>query len=64
MSGRITTIEDARMELQAAIMDTEADFGEEAVEAGYRDLVYVVANECTAEVRSELLRMEGFGGSW
>jgi len=36
-----------------------SDAGEDAVEAGWHDLVQVVADECTPEVRAELLRMEG-----
>jgi hypothetical protein len=54
-----STIEEARMALQTAEMDTEADHGPEAVEAGYFDLVRSIATMCTPEVAAELLRREG-----
>lgn len=58
------TIEDARMALQEVEMDVRADAGEDMVEAGWRDIVHVVAERCTPEVANELLRREGFDPLW
>jgi len=55
----ITTIEEAKQDLQTAIMDVEADMGEEAVEAGYHDIVRNVGDRCTPEIKAELFRREG-----
>lgn len=57
----IKTIEEARMALEESVMDVKMDMGDEMVEAGYRDIVYSVAERCTPEVKKELLRREGFG---
>ncbi len=50
------TIEEAQMGLQTAQMDCEGDFGEEAVEAGWNDLVRAIAEQCSTEVGQELIR--------
>lgn len=53
------TIEKATEALQTAVQDTAADFGEEAVEQGYFDIVRSIAACCTTEVKNELLQREG-----
>ena len=50
------------MALEEATMDVKMDMGEDAVEAGWRDIVYTIAERCTPEVKRELLRREGFEG--
>lgn len=55
----IATIEEARMTLQAVEMTVAEDQGEEMVESAWSDLVHTVAEQCTPEVRQELLRREG-----
>lgn len=54
------TIEEAREMLNGMILDVQADMGEEAVEAGYRDIVHACCDWCSPEVADELLRREGF----
>lgn len=53
------TIEKAQEALRLAEADILADMGEEAVEAGWGDIVRCVTIECTPAVAAELLRMEG-----
>ena len=50
------TIEEAQSALRTAEMDVAADMGEEAVEAGYSDIVHAIASCCPAEVAEELIR--------
>lgn len=52
------TIEEAKIALQTAEMDTAADFGEAAVEAGFSDLVNAIAAQCSTPVAYELRRRE------
>jgi len=52
----IDNILDAQCSLGTALMDCEADFGEEGVEAGYSDIVHAIADLCTPEVGAELIR--------
>ena len=54
----IATIEEAQQELATEVEDVRLDFGEDAVEAAYWDLVNNVASQCTPEVASELRRRE------
>lgn len=51
-----TTIEEAQMALRTAELDVRADQGEEAVEAGWGDIVRSIASCCSPEVEKELLR--------
>lgn len=51
-----TTYEEAEQALAAAELDCAGDFGEEAVEAAYADLVHSVAACCTPAVAAELIR--------
>jgi hypothetical protein len=51
-----TTYEDARQALADAEADVAGDMGQEAVEAGWGDLVHAVAGDCTPDVAAELLR--------
>jgi len=53
------TIEKAFAALELAEEDVRADMGEEAVEAGYADIVEAIAFDCTPEVRAELMRRTG-----
>jgi hypothetical protein len=53
------TIEKAFAALESAEEDVRADMGEDAVEAGYADIVEAVAWDCTSEVRAELMRRTG-----
>lgn len=55
------TIEEAMMAMQEVEQTVKEDQGEEMVEAGYRDLVYVVAEQCAPSIRNEFLRRHGFG---
>ena len=55
----IDSIEDAMTALQTAEQDVMADMGEDAVEAGWSDLVHTLAEQCTPQVRDELLRRHG-----
>ena len=57
----IATIEQARMTLQEMEMDVRSDMGEDAVEAGWSDIVHACADQCTPEVARELLYNNGFG---
>lgn len=50
------TWEDAQAALETAQHDVAADFGEEAVDAGWSDIVNSVAMDCTPEVAQELRR--------
>jgi hypothetical protein len=52
------TIDEARTALENAFTDCEGDFGAEAVEEAAFDLIHSVADNCTKEVRAELLRTE------
>lgn len=54
-----TTLEDALQHLDDACEDVRADMGEEAVDAGYADIVEAVAYDCTPAVRRELMRVTG-----
>lgn len=56
-----TTIDGARQALDTAALDCAADFGEEAVEQAWRDLVHAIAADCSPEVSRELLYRNGFG---
>lgn len=51
-----TDIIAAKQALEEVVMDVRIDAGEEAVEAGWRDIVEVVAERCTPEVAAELRR--------
>ena len=53
------TIEKAFAALELAEEDVRADMGEDAVEAGYADIVESVAWDCTPKVRAELMRRTG-----
>lgn len=53
------TIEQARDAVQEAHMDVGADFGGEAAEHAHTDIVRAIAENCTPEVKAELLRREG-----
>lgn len=55
----ISTIEAAQQALAAAEQDVRGDMGEEAVEAGWYDIVRYVADLCNDEVAGELLRRNG-----
>lgn len=50
------TYREAMQALEDACADVAADFGEEAVEAAWGDLVRNVASQCTPEVYAELVR--------
>lgn len=52
----IASIEEAQEALQTAEMDVVGDFGEDAVEAGWSDIVRSIASQCTPEVGDELIR--------
>ncbi len=54
-----TTIEQAQKALAKAEADVAADMGEEAVDAGWSDVVDMVAQDCTPAVRAELRRITG-----
>lgn len=54
-----STIEQATMALAEVEQDVRMDAGDEAVETAWRDLVHVVADQCTDEVAAELLRRNG-----
>lgn len=56
--GQYTTIEEAQKALRDAEHDVMMDFGEEAVEAGFSDLVDSIAIDCTPAVAAELRRRE------
>jgi len=49
------------MTLQEMEMDVRSDMGEDAVEAGWSDIVHACADQCTPEVARELLYNNGFG---
>ena len=53
-----TTLEAARAGLADMVEDVRGDMGEEAVEAGYSDLVVAAAYDCTDAVALELCRTE------
>lgn len=55
--NRIDNIEKATKMVRDAEHDVMMDFGEEAVEEGYSDLVESVAADCTPEVAKELRRI-------
>jgi hypothetical protein len=55
--NRIDSIEKAMEHVKAAEHDVMMDFGEEAVEEGYSDLVESVAADCTPEIAKELRRI-------
>lgn len=59
MEMQYTTIEQAFAALESAEADVAGDMGEDAVEAGYADIVESVAWWCTPEVRRELMRRTG-----
>lgn len=59
----ISTIEEAMNELSTMEQDVLADMGEEAVEAGWSDLVHTLAERCTDDVAQELLRRNGLEGA-
>lgn len=61
-AGEIDNDADARMALEEAAMDVRADMGEDAVEAGWSDIVHSVCDRCTPKVANELLRREGLNG--
>ena len=46
----------AQTALATALMDVAADFGEEAVDDAYSDVVHVIADDCPEEWRDEFLR--------
>lgn len=54
MQGK--TIEDAMQSLKDAEADVAGDMGEEAVEAGWSDIVHAVAAMYPADVAAELIR--------
>lgn len=54
MQGK--TIEDAMQSLKDAEHDVAGDMGEEAVEAGWSDIVHAVAAMYPADVAAELIR--------
>jgi hypothetical protein len=50
---------DAAIEaLRSMERDVEADMGEDAVEAGFYDLVHAVAMDCSPVVKKEILRTQ------
>ena len=53
------TIDKAFEALESAEQDVAADMGEDAVDAGYADIVEAIAWDCTPEVRAELMRRTG-----
>lgn len=53
------TIDQAFDALSDMVDDVRADFGEEAVDGAYADLVSSVALDCTSKVRAELMRRTG-----
>lgn len=53
------TIDEAFDALESAEEDVRADMGEDAVDAGYADIVEAIAFDCTPEVRAELMRRTG-----
>lgn len=53
------TIDKAFAALESAEEDVRADMGEEAVDAGYADIVEAIGFDCTPEVRAELMRRTG-----
>lgn len=55
----ITTYEEAKQFLTTAALDVEADFGSQAVDEAWSDLVHVTCEQCTPEVAEELARREG-----
>jgi hypothetical protein len=55
----ITTYEEAKQWLTTAALDVEADFGSQAVDDAWSDLVKVTCSNCTPEVAAELARREG-----
>lgn len=55
----IDTIEEATRELSEVEQCVLMDAGEDAVEAGWSDLVHTVAERCTDDVAQELLRRNG-----
>ena len=59
MAYEHTTIESAQDALAKAEADIAGDMGEEAVEAGWSDVVDIVAQDCSPEVRRELRRITG-----
>jgi hypothetical protein len=56
MTATYDTIDDAHDALRAAEQDVAADMGEEAVEAGWSDIVHSIASFCTPEVARELIQ--------
>jgi hypothetical protein len=54
---RINNIEDAMKNVKDAEHDVMMDFGEEAVEEGYHDLIESVAADCTPKIAKELRRI-------
>jgi hypothetical protein len=53
------TIDKALAALAVAEDDVRADMGEDAVDAGYADIVEAIAFDCTPIVRVELMRRTG-----
>ena len=53
------TIDKAFEALEVAEEDVRGDMGEEALDAGYNDIVEAIAWDCTPEVRAELMRRTG-----
>lgn len=51
-----TTYEEAAEALGTAELDVKGDLGEEALEAGYADIVNSIASMCSPEVAAELRR--------
>lgn len=56
--GKIDNLGDALRELRAAEHDVMMDFGEDAVEAGYSDLIESIAADCTPDIAKELKRIK------
>lgn len=50
------SIEEAQQALAEAEMDVAMDMGEDAVEAGWSDIVHSVADSCPPDVAEELIR--------
>lgn len=59
MKKEYDTIDKAMDALADAEHDVIADMGEEALDAGYADIVEAIAFDCTPEVRAELMRRTG-----
>lgn len=58
VQGKIDNLGDALRELRAAEHDVMMDFGEDAVEEGYSDIIESIAFDCTPEVAKELKRIK------